>query len=68
MPMRSTVYNGSMCPNCILNSAGAWAFLGPGLICGLFLVLGIVAYVKIRETGEFEGDEEEAKYSVFEDK
>ncbi|MFM7457790.1 MAG: hypothetical protein ACKO3R_03910 [bacterium] len=56
-----------MCPNCVLNSAGAWSYLGPGLICGLFLVVGVLFYVKTKQSGEFDGDEEEAKYNVFEE-
>ncbi|NQY79372.1 MAG: hypothetical protein HRT47_03560 [Candidatus Caenarcaniphilales bacterium] len=56
-----------MCPNCVLNSAGAWSYLGPGLICFLFLFVGVFFFVKTKEAGEFDGDSEEAKYEVFDD-
>lgn len=56
-----------MCPNCVLNQAGAMIWIGPGLICLAFFVLAGLAMYKAREVGEFKGDEEEAKYSVFED-
>ena len=56
-----------MCPNCVLNSAGPWTYIGPGLICLFFLMVGVAFYIKGRESGEFDGDTEEAKYEVFED-
>lgn len=54
-----------MCPNCVLNQAGAWVWLGPGLVCLGFAALAGLFLWKARETGEFEGDEEDAKYHVF---
>ena len=56
-----------MCPNCILNTAGAWVWLGPALICLLFAGFAASLYFMARNMGEFKGDEEEAKYAVFED-
>jgi hypothetical protein len=30
-------------------------------------VVGILFYIKTKQSGEFDGDEEEAKYNVFEE-
>lgn len=54
-----------MCPNCIIS--GSWVWLGPGLICLGFALLAFLMYKLAKESGEFEGDEEEAKYAVFND-
>ena len=54
-----------MCPNCI--NQGTWVWFIPGLICVAFLALGIWFYLKGKSAGEFTGDEEEAKYAVFDD-
>jgi hypothetical protein len=56
-----------MCPNCVLNSAGAWSFLGPGLLCLLFFVIAGYFFFTASKSGELRGDEEEAKHTVFDD-
>jgi hypothetical protein len=58
-----------MCPNCVLNQSAPFAYLGPGLICLLFLALGFFFYYmsKKAEGNHQNVDEEDAKYSVFED-
>lgn len=58
-----------MCPNCILNQAGLGAaYYGAFTISILFAIAALVLYVWGKKSGEFAGDEEEAKYSVFENK
>ena len=52
-----------MCPNCPLS--GVWVWLGPGLLCLTFGIWAGFFYFAANKTGEFKGDEEEAKYSVF---
>ena len=54
-----------MCPNCIIS--GSWVWLGPGLICLGFALLAYLMYKLAKDQGEFDGDEEEAKYAVFND-
>lgn len=54
-----------MCPNCILSGTAVW--LLPGSICIGFFILAGAAYFQFKDSGEFKGDEEEAKYAVFED-
>lgn len=54
-----------MCPNCI--NQGTWVWIGPGLICLAFFGYAAYAFLKARQSGEFDGDEEEAKFGVFED-
>ncbi len=54
-----------MCPNCI--SAGTWVWLGPGLLCLLFMVFAGFFLYQARSQGQFEGDEEDPKYAVFEE-
>lgn len=56
-----------MCPNCVLNQAGAWIWLGPGLICVAFMVLAGYFLYQAKQEGVFEGDEEEPKHVIFED-
>lgn len=56
-----------MCPNCILNETAGFAFLGPAAICLMFMLLGGYFLYSAKKSGEFEGDEEDAKYSVFDD-
>ena len=56
-----------MCPNCVLNQAGAWPWMGPGLICLLFMVFAGYFMLRAKQDGEFKGDEEDPKYSVFEE-
>lgn len=54
-----------MCPNCV--TSGTWVWLGPGLIC---LGFGVIAWFflhQAKESGAFEGDEEDPKYAVFDD-
>lgn len=56
-----------MCPNCILNKAGLGAgYYGAATICIIFALMALALYLWGRRTGEFTGDEEEAKYSIFE--
>ena len=58
-----------MCPNCILNQAGiTGAYWGALTICIIFALVALVLYMWGKKTGEFTGDEEEAKYSVFDEK
>lgn len=54
-----------MCPNCIMS--GTWVWLGPGLICLLFMIFGAFFFYQARQAGQFEGDEEDPKYAVFEE-
>lgn len=54
-----------MCPNCI--TQGTWVWLGPGVLCLAFFGLAAYAFMKAKNSGELKGDEEEAKYSVFDD-
>lgn len=56
-----------MCPNCVLNSAAAIGYIGPGLICLLFFALAGYFLYESKRQGEFEGDEEDPKYGVFDD-
>lgn len=56
-----------MCPNCILNSAAVMGYIGPGLICLGFLIIAAYFLYQGARSGEFAGDEEEAKYAVFEE-
>ena len=56
-----------MCPNCVLNQAGAWPWIGPGLICLLFMVFAGYFMLRAKQDGEFKGDEEDPKYSVFDE-
>jgi hypothetical protein len=59
-------YNIYMCPNCIVG--GSWVWLGPGLICLGFAALAFLMYKLAKDQGEFDGDEEDAKYAVFNDR
>ena len=54
-----------MCPNCIIS--GSWVWLMPGLVCLAFAILAYAMYKLAKEQGEFDGDEEDAKYAVFND-
>ncbi len=54
-----------MCPNCI--SQGTWIWIGPILICVAFAAYAGYFFFKGKQSGEFSGDEEEAKFSVFDD-
>ncbi len=54
-----------MCPNCIVT--GTWVWVGPIMICLVFGLLAYMFFVKAKEAGEFEGDEEDPKYAVFDD-
>lgn len=57
-----------MCPNCILNQAGLGAaYYGAFTICILFAIVALVIYLWGKKSGEFTGDSEEAKYSVFDE-
>lgn len=56
-----------MCPNCVLNQSAPWVWLGPALICLLFMVFAGFFMYQARQTGVFEGDEEDPKYAVFDD-
>lgn len=56
-----------MCPNCILNKAGlGGGYYGALTICIIFAIVALGLYLWGKKSGEFSGDEEEAKYSVFE--
>ena len=56
-----------MCPNCVLNQAGlGGAYYGAAAICIIFAIVALALYVWGKKSGEFTGDSEEAKYSVFE--
>lgn len=58
-----------MCPNCVLNQVGiSAAYYGAFTICVLFALAALVLYLWGKKSGEFSGDEEEAKYSVFDKK
>lgn len=58
-----------MCPNCVLNQVGIGAaYYGAFTICILFAIAALALYIWGKKSGEFSGDEEEAKYSVFEEK
>lgn len=55
-----------MCPNCVLNKAGLGAaYYGAFTICVIFALVALAIYLWGKQSGEFSGDEEEAKYSVF---
>ncbi len=56
-----------MCPNCVLNQSAVWSYLGPGVLCLFFGLLGVYFYYQGKKAGEFEGDEEDPKYAVFDD-
>ncbi len=56
-----------MCPNCVLNQAGLWVWLGPALICLFFIILAAYFIYAAKTTGAFEGDEEDPKHVIFED-
>lgn len=56
-----------MCPNCVLNQASLIAWIGPGLICLTFGILAAYFWHLAKKSGEFEGNEEDAKYAVFDD-
>ncbi len=56
-----------MCPNCVLNQSSLIAWIGPGLICLVFGLLAGMFWFKAKESGEFQGDEEDPKYAVFDD-
>jgi hypothetical protein len=56
-----------MCPNCVLNQSGVWSYLGPGLICLFFMAIAGYFIYYAKKAGEFEGDEEDPKYAVFDD-
>lgn len=56
-----------MCPNCVLNGAGVWVWLGPGLICLFFALIAAYFFYQAKQSGAFEGDEEAAKHIIFED-
>ena len=57
-----------MCPNCVLNKVGITAaYYGAFTICIIFAIVALVLYLWGKKTGEFSGDPEEAKYSLFED-
>ena len=56
-----------MCPNCVLNQSGVWSYLGPGLICLFFMAIAGYFIYQAKKSGEFEGDEEDPKYAVFDD-
>ena len=57
-----------MCPNCILNQAGlGGAYYGAAVICIIFAVVALGIYLWGKKSGEFTGDSEEAKYSVFDE-
>lgn len=55
-----------MCPNCIIS--GTWVWLTPALVCLAFALLAYLMFKLAKDSGEFDGDEEDAKYSVFNDK
>lgn len=56
-----------MCPNCVMNKAGlSGAYYGAFTICIIFALMALALYFWGRKSGEFIGDEEEAKYSMFE--
>ncbi|OGI18711.1 MAG: hypothetical protein A3B68_03455 [Candidatus Melainabacteria bacterium RIFCSPHIGHO2_02_FULL_34_12] len=58
-----------MCPNCLLNQIGIGpAYYGAFTICILFAIVALALYVWGKKSGEFTGDSEEAKYSVFDEK
>ena len=58
-----------MCPNCVLNQVGiSAAYYGAFTICIIFAAVALALYLWGKKSGEFAGDEEEAKYSVFEEK
>ena len=58
-----------MCPNCILNQAGLGAaYYGAFAICVIFAVAALALYLWGKTSGEFKGDSEEAKYSLFDEK
>ena len=58
-----------MCPNCILNQAGlGGAYYGAAAICIIFALVALALYIWGKKSGEFTGDSEEAKYSVFDKK
>ena len=58
-----------MCPNCLLNQAGlGGAFYGAAVICIIFAICALWLYIWGKKTGEFSGDEEDLKYSVFDEK
>lgn len=54
-----------MCPNC--PTSGVLVWIGPGMICLAFAFLAYLFFQKAKEAGVFEGDEEEPKYTVFEE-
>lgn len=55
-----------MCPNCVMNKAGLGpAYYGAFAVCIIFALLALALWFWGRKTGEFTGDQEEAKYSVF---
>ena len=57
-----------MCPNCLLNQAGLGAaYYGALTVCILFALVALALYLWGKKSGEFTGDEEEAKYSVFDE-
>lgn len=58
-----------MCPNCVLNQVGIGAaYYGAFTICLLFAIVALVLFIWGKKSGEFSGDQEEAKYAVFYDK
>ncbi len=58
-----------MCPNCVLNQAGLGAaYYGAFAICIIFAVVALALYIWGKKSGEFTGDHEEAKYTVFDEK
>jgi nitrogen fixation-related uncharacterized protein len=53
----------------MLNQAGLGAaYYGALTICILFALVALALYIWGKKSGEFIGDEEEAKHSVFDDK
>lgn len=58
-----------MCPNCVLNQAAlGGAYWGAFTICIIFALVALALYLWGKKSGEFSGDSEEAKYSVFDEK
>ncbi|MBI1858388.1 MAG: cbb3-type cytochrome oxidase assembly protein [Candidatus Melainabacteria bacterium] len=58
-----------MCPNCVLNKAGLGAaYYGAFTICIIFALVALALYIWGKKSGEFTGDPEEAKYSMFDEK